>query len=244
MLFSGKWGKTKWTAKEEKAIKDRVVDTNWKFLIIVKLYKKVETPDWYPSSEQWVDYEDYGIIGVARVIENKVRELGGIVKNESIIEKAERIAKEKENLRNIRAELEKEHVGIQMANDEKINLFNICKERINSLSVRAKRFYFIIKIIDSDYIQVIAHPFVINIHWWQESSIFLEGSHLDIQLKKKVKRGLMFEENYDELLFVPYVFNKNLSRQNGWCQKDYNGKFFTSEILIDKWLDIILEKMK
>ncbi|MFA5012578.1 MAG: hypothetical protein WC644_11580 [Ignavibacteria bacterium] len=244
VLFSEKWGKTDWTTKEEIAIRDRIVKTDWDFIILVKLDKKIIIPDWYPTSHIWVDYTDFGNEGIAKVIENKVKELGGKVKNESFVEKAKRIAYERENLTKIRRTLETENDGIHRANDELRSLFNICRERINYLTENAKSLYFTIKKDEYDYMQIKAHPYILNIHWWTKFSNSLYGAHLDISIKKKVRKGFMFEEHYEDLDFVSYVFNINPSWENGWSIDNYNGLFFTSEKLIDHWFEIILEKLK
>lgn len=244
VLFSEKWGKTDWTTKEEIAIRDRIVKTNWDFIILVKLDKKLIIPDWYPNSHIWVDYADFGNERIANVIENKVKELGGIVKNESFVEKAKRIADEKENMNKIRRILETLNDGIQRANDELRNLFKICRERIEYLEENAKSLYFTIKKDEYDYMQIKAHPYILNIRWWPEFSNSLDGAHLDISIKKRINKGLSFEEHYEDLDSISYVFNINPSWENGWSIDNYNGRFFTSEKLIDHWFEIILEKLK
>jgi hypothetical protein len=238
VMFSNKWGKTDWTTKEEIAIRNRIVKTNWDFIIFVKLDNKIETPSWYPLSHIWVDYEKYGIKGIASVIEFKVRELGGKIKSESLIEKAKRISDEKENLTKIRKILTDE--GIERANSELIKLFALCKERIKDLTNDANKLYFSIKIEEHNYIQIKATPYVLNIHWWPEST----NSHLDISLKKKIIKGLRFEEHYEDVNSSSYVFNINPSWENGWSINNYNGKIITSEMLIDFWLNIILDRIK
>lgn len=244
ILYSEKWGKTDWTSKEELAIQNRIVKNGWDFLIIVKLNKKLNTPDWYPNSQIWVDFEEYGVKGVAGVIENKVRVLGGKIKVESVIDKAKRIAEENNNLRKIKEILDKEYEGIKRANDEVLNLFKLCKERIKSLSEEAKDLYFEIKKEESNYIQIKAQLFVLHIYWSPRSINFLDGSHLDIKLMKQEIENHRYEEYYNKVISVSYVFDINPSWIPGWRKNNYKGKFFTSEQLLDFWLDNILERIK
>ncbi|MEO8399722.1 MAG: hypothetical protein ABI550_07920 [Ignavibacteriaceae bacterium] len=93
----------------------------------------------------WVDYEEYKAEGVAAVIENKVREFGGYVKDVSIEERAKLISDEERNLININKLLKAEIEGIKLAEDEIKKILLIFKSKINIFKKDAKELYFQIK---------------------------------------------------------------------------------------------------
>lgn len=244
VLFSEKWSQNKWTTKEEQAIKDRIVNTNWNFLIFVKIYKKLKIPEWYPNSEIFVDFEEYGYKGVASVIENKVRELGGTIGNESIEQKAKRISEEKENNKKIQNVLNKQHESVKIAEAEVANLISIVEKKIKYISENSGNLNFKIHKTYPEYVQIFSGPYILHIRWWLEISNYLDGAHLDIGLKKKRNnRSLIEENNYDNIKSVSYVFNINKSWQHGWSIHNLDGKFNTSDQLIDFWLNIILDNL-
>jgi hypothetical protein len=97
VLHSDGWGKTKYTRVEESAIKERAGELGWDFLIVVRLDKAVP-PKWLPSTKIWYGYEKYGLEGLLATIDNRVTELGGRPKDDSVLEKAARTQRERDFL--------------------------------------------------------------------------------------------------------------------------------------------------
>lgn len=244
ILYSDKWGKTDWTNKEEIAIQERIVKNNWDFLIFVKLDKKIITPKWYPNPNIYVNFEDYGISGVASVIENKLRELGGKIKNETIEEKAQRISEERSNIIKIKQTLDKEYLGIGMANEEVKILFGLVKKKIINLSKVAEDLFFKTTLDENFYIQLQIQYYILNIRWYPSSINFLEGSHLDFNLKKRNIKKYPFDNHFDDITTISYLFDINPSWINGWKEDRGKDKFFATEQLLDYWIKIILEEIE
>jgi hypothetical protein len=79
VLYREQWGKTKWTAVEETAVKDRCFDGGWPSLLFVMLDKNSELPKWLPKPYVRFNLEDYGIEQLVGAIKLKVQENGGKV---------------------------------------------------------------------------------------------------------------------------------------------------------------------
>jgi hypothetical protein len=89
-LYREGWGKTRWTAIEELAIKDRMFDGGWKSLLFVMLGQKSTYPAWLPQTHVRLDYSRFAesLVGAIKL---RVVELGGEIKIETALEKAQRM---------------------------------------------------------------------------------------------------------------------------------------------------------
>jgi hypothetical protein len=88
VIYREGWGKTKWTAVEETAIKEMCFDADWTRIVVYSEDEKA--PKWLPQSYIWAG-KRYGLTALAGVIEQKVQEAGGNVGEEVVEEMAERI---------------------------------------------------------------------------------------------------------------------------------------------------------
>jgi hypothetical protein len=88
------WGKTKWTRIEETAIKNRGLEEGFDFCVFIVLDKNsANLPKYYPKSQIWIDIDRYGINGAAAFIEARLQEVGGKIKPDDAITRAEEIEK-------------------------------------------------------------------------------------------------------------------------------------------------------
>lgn len=90
MLFRDGWGKTRWTAVEETAIKERAFNSGWEFLLFVMLEKKDSPPPWLPEIRIRLNYADYGD-ALPGAIKMRAQELGSDLKAETLAERAARL---------------------------------------------------------------------------------------------------------------------------------------------------------
>ena len=95
VLHSDGWGKTGYTHIEEAAIKERALEHGWDFLIVVRL-DDAKPPKWIPSTKIWYGYAKYGIDGLLATIDNRVTELDGRPKQDSVLERAARVERERD----------------------------------------------------------------------------------------------------------------------------------------------------
>ena len=96
VLYRPKWGTTKWTRIEETAVKDRVLNDGPNFLTLIHLEPGKSTPKWMPQTRLWVDFGRLGLNGAVSIIEERVRQSGGAVREETAEENAERLRREME----------------------------------------------------------------------------------------------------------------------------------------------------
>jgi len=89
VLYRDGWGKTRWTNVEELAIKDRMFNGDWKHLLFVMLDQKSTYPAWLPETNVRLNYERFtdDLVGA---IKFRVQELGGELKFETALAKAQR----------------------------------------------------------------------------------------------------------------------------------------------------------
>jgi hypothetical protein len=88
VLYRDGWGKTKWTAVEDLAIRDRLFEGGWESLLFVTMDSKY--PVWLPKTHVRLDYSKFArdLVGAIKL---RVQELGGTFKVVTAIDKAERM---------------------------------------------------------------------------------------------------------------------------------------------------------
>ena len=132
VLHSDGWGKTGYTRIEESAILERVPDDGWGFLIVVCL-DDAKPPKWVPSTKIWYGYAKYGIDGLLATIDNRVTELGGRPKQDSVLERAARAEREREFTE--RKQLFANSVaGLKAAQEEVTRLGELLAKRVQQLA--------------------------------------------------------------------------------------------------------------
>jgi len=94
ILSRKEWGKSFYTELENDAILDRLSkgerEHMYSFLFVIPLVSK-ETPTWYPTTRIYADAGNFSIEQLARFIEFKVTEEGGIVKPITLEDRYEHI---------------------------------------------------------------------------------------------------------------------------------------------------------
>jgi hypothetical protein len=90
VLYRDGWGKTRWTAVEEMAIKERVFNGGWEQLLFVTLDEQGAPPGWLPKTHLRLSYPRYGdaLIGAIKM---RAQELGSALRVETAIERAKRL---------------------------------------------------------------------------------------------------------------------------------------------------------
>jgi hypothetical protein len=92
VLYRSGWGATPFTRIEQQAIQDRCMQSGWDFLLFVMLDGSVP-PRWLPENRMRFNFEEYGLSGAIGAIKFRLQELGAVVKEESLVERAARIAR-------------------------------------------------------------------------------------------------------------------------------------------------------
>jgi hypothetical protein len=133
VLHSNGWGSTNYTRLEESAIKERALVYGWDFLLVACL-DKTPAPKWLPITKLWYGLERYGVDGLLAAIDNRVTELGGRPNEDSIVERAARVMRERQ-FAETRHLFKATREGLDAASREVERLPAILDARIRSLNV-------------------------------------------------------------------------------------------------------------
>jgi len=77
VLYREQWGKTRWTAIEETAVKDACFNGNWKRLFFIALDRTSVLPEWLPEYHVRYNWEDFGLDQAVGAIKARVIDNGG-----------------------------------------------------------------------------------------------------------------------------------------------------------------------
>ena len=89
VLHREQWGKTRWTAIEETAIKEACFNGGWKRLFFIALDKFSQLPNWLPEYYVRYNWEDFGLDQAVGAIKVRVLDNGGQARPLTPLKKAE-----------------------------------------------------------------------------------------------------------------------------------------------------------
>jgi len=127
VLYRAGWGKTKFTALEESAIKDFCLNNQYKGLVLVRLDAQ-PVPRWVPDTHIYIDYSLYQLEGTVGVIKLRSQEAGVEVRQETSLDRAKRAKRRKQSQTN--REIALDTRGGEAARAETTKLFESIKEKI------------------------------------------------------------------------------------------------------------------
>jgi hypothetical protein len=96
VLYREGWGKTRWTAIEETAVKDACFNGGWKRLFFIALDRTSALPKWLPEYHVRFNWEDFGLEEAVGAIKARVLENGGKRTPLTPLRKAELLREEEE----------------------------------------------------------------------------------------------------------------------------------------------------
>ncbi len=96
VLYRVGWGETPWTRVESTAIEERFLKHGHDFLLVVPVSSPKAKPAWFPDIRIWLDLDRLGLTKLSGIIEYRVREKGGEPKQETAVESAARIKRERD----------------------------------------------------------------------------------------------------------------------------------------------------
>jgi hypothetical protein len=77
VLYREHWGKTRWTAIEETAVKDACFNGDWKRLFFIALDRISALPEWLPEYHVRYNWDDFGLDQAVGAIKARVIDNGG-----------------------------------------------------------------------------------------------------------------------------------------------------------------------
>jgi hypothetical protein len=116
VLFRPEWGNTAWTRIEETAIRNRAYSQGYNFATFIVTVPRTPIPDWLPVTSIWYDLERFGSAGAAAVLENRVRECGGVAVQETLADRAARLERARDSNQQ-REAFHRSYEGVKAAQD-------------------------------------------------------------------------------------------------------------------------------
>jgi hypothetical protein len=238
IVFRNEWGTTPWTRIEQDAIRDRAYDAGYDFCLLIPLDEPPSKPDWYPKNRIWFGMKRYGIETAAGIIEARVQEAGGMIREETLSDRTERLQKRIQAAEKRRLFLTSE-AAVAPAESEAENLLKRFVDRVPIVSneeipLKIER--------ERNDVSVSSFGFILQVEWHLAYSNNLSNSGLSVRLIERDRRD-RFDRKYNELNLLDFDFDVAESGQYGWRARLGDKKFFSTDDLVDYSLRMIVDKV-
>jgi hypothetical protein len=238
VLYRAQWGTTPWTRIEQTAIRNRGYDDGYGFVILIPLEKNPAVPAWLPKTSIWVGLDRWGVESAAAVIEARVQESGGVPREETPQEQANRVNLQKQEEKK-RQNLINSEEGVRMANAEVASLFLDLEKYATDLTQAESEIKFGCK-REPTTINFFAAGYHVYISWVLAYCTTLHQSSLEIRLSK-VERFMHIRNEAPPILARDeYVFDVRPPVQFGWRHRKDN-RFFSSGQLATRCVKQLLK---
>lgn len=237
VLYRESWGNTFWTRVEEGAIKRRAFEESPDFTIFVSL--DGQKPSWLSKTQIWYDFDRFGIKPLAAIIEKRIVEYGGHIREESIIDQATR------QKRKILYQKELEEYlmskdGYDDGIKEVVSLLTLAESNIIKISGLGLLFGTSKKA--NQYYTIYGLKIGLKFNWKIKYRDSLSESTLEIFIAD----GDYYNNNPNRagnIFFKEeYVFYRNEGNTFGWVVKTGKSDFKTTESLVNYWQKKFLEQ--
>jgi hypothetical protein len=245
VFYRKEWGTTPWTRIEETAIRNRAYEYGYDFLTVVPLDKPPTVPLWLPKTRIWANLERWGVEGLASVIEARIVEVGGVLREETLQQRIERQRKEIE-AEGKRKKFLSSDDGVRTAVAEVERLFSELEKISNDIlpSLQGIKIRVVAKerqcAIDTNV------GISILLDWSQQYSNVLDGASLKVSLWRSndaplFGRSFIFQDpkrfGGDE-----YKFDVDWSSHKGW-RGQRNNKFTETNALAEYCMKLLMDEI-
>jgi hypothetical protein len=238
VAYDDEWGETPWTRVEETAIRNRAHDEGYDFVTLMPVKSGLQAPKWLPKNRIWLGLETYGIEKAAIVLESRVQELFGEVKQLSaqdiIIQEAELI-----EIRTINKKRIQSLEGVKILSEEYEKFKIIFNEKYENLKNKLPNWH--LKIFENNMRghSVYSYGHTLFFYKIQPYSNTAENAGIKIciwdgYIKSNMRKTDPFYE-YKEIHKIEYFISLNNFNEAVWIADE---KEISTEKLID---DILLK---
>ena len=243
VLYRSKWGTTPWTRIEETAIRNRAFNEGYDFTIFIPLESPPKLPPWLPKTRIWADLERLGVQGAVSIIEDRVKEAGGVSHEETVEERATRLKQQIDKERKRKVFLNSAD-GVKSASEEFMRLVTQVERIANNLSSKTGLDLASKHNIDSrafQWFEVYDIQFCVAAEWGIGYTNTLDGSRLDIVLLKgRPRRPSRLTLNEPvRLQHILLNFDLDHSQIRGWRTND--SKFMTTDQLAEFCVNLLID---
>lgn len=242
VLYSLEWGNTPWTRIEETAIRNRGFSDGYDFVLFIITEAALQPPKWLPKNRLWFGLDRYGIEGAAAVIEARVQELNGEVRELKAVDKAIQKAKEIE-FEHSRQEFINSQAGVDSAKNEVASLFSEIKKILSQIQSQNLKFN-----IDGDGRELIVYSsgYTLSLYWSTQYANSLKYSSLLVRIfegSSPFKNRLPIEDP-KRLSDEKYYFDMVITGHCGWRFSRHNEEFFTTNQLVSRCMEKLMNRIK
>jgi hypothetical protein len=239
VFYKKNWGNKGFTRIEKNAIKKRAFrgDDHYNFILLVNLEDTSPEISWIPITNIYFSIKQYGVDALAAIIENMVIQNGGKVHEETPLELAARVERRR-NAEQKRKDFLNSVEGVRIANNEFQILCEKMKEIAELISSQSNLYNCEID-FSNDLLMINCCATTFYCHWLRRAINTLHGYLLEVSIVGS--RSRFSNERQKDLYKEYYVFDKNLSEQIGWHEKENEKKFYLSEQLADLSIKIFLQ---
>lgn len=245
VLYRQEWGTTSWTRVEETAIRNRAFEEGFDFTIFAPLEKPQTVPEWLPKTRIWYGMDRWGVEGAASVIEARVQEFGGKVKEETVEDRAAKLS------RALKAEKEKQSLlnsdkGVKIANKEVSKLFTHIESAIKKVAYNKDKANFIVE-KKNKKLAVFGEGFTIQFFWTASFINTLKGSALYMTLYKGHfpvdGRDFFPFERPQRLIRIEFNFDISLSGSPLWTKAKGKKESYSTSDLAKLAITMLFDKV-
>ena len=237
ILYRSNWGNTPWTRMEETAIRERAFNEGYNFTLFIPNENNIKMPEWLPRQRLWYGFERYGIDGAASVIESRIQENFGQIREENAEEKAKRLQR-KIAFKTKKSRLLNSIDGVQAADKKIKTLFAIIEDIADRSTNKEIGLRFVVHKSDKHCnFFALSGSYCIQMKWESYSWNTLSDSYLLVELTTPMR-------NQRPIIYSEYRFRFDLNEADnfGWLSSD--DKFFSSESLANYLFKILLSKVE
>lgn len=226
VLYRKGWGETPWTRIEETAIRNRGHEHGYDFAKFIPLDEPPTVPKWLPKTQIWVGLKRYGLEAAAAVLEARVQELGGQSHEETVEERAARLARAiafDDRRKKFRGD-----EGAHASHAEVEALIARLETLANSVVQAATIKIAVMRMGRSAYLIGLGRA--LGITWKMPYGNSLNDSHLDVVLfsHPPAGPGQMQFEKPQHVRSMRLVFDLLPSEVGGWILDDAHRKSFST----------------
>lgn len=239
VLYRENWGTTFWTRVEENAIKHRSFEESADFTIFISL--DGNRPNWLSKTQIWYDFNRYGAKPTAAIIEKRIAEYGGQVREESVIDQADRLKRQFKRHKELEEYLLSDQGFIDGLKEVDI-VMKMAESNINRISDRSLGLHFGQGKQEMECFTSFGLQIGLTFKWVTKYNNSLVQSYLLV-----VIAGKDYYDNFPGRIGTlyrkeEYVFYENEAKTKGWVKKKDKSEFKTSEQLVNNWQKDFLER--
>jgi hypothetical protein len=243
ILYRYSWGSTPWTRIEETAIKNRAHDEGYNFTIWIPLDKPAELPKYVPKTRLYLGLDRWGIESAASVIESRITEHGGNIRELSLADKVA-IAEDEIKHQKVRESLISSHEGSLLSVEHFNALVKLLRTEVKAMQDSAPDWFFRIRQRNNG-IDIISYGYQLT---FQASYITYQPHVLSVHIWKGVwpEDGLppMFNHPPTKISGNEYMFDMDKHNQHGWSKKSDRTGFSTNKEIIQHAFNTLLKEVK